>query len=242
MIGQTGLNGFDLNPAAGFGLLILMVPLLFGGLFGALAIVSAAERGTNVGPIILAFVAISSTAVVFFAIPRVFRGFDFGTFMALIPLLLGSWAIFEVATRSTKATKSKVGQYPLRSILNVVFCISLAIAIMAFSDRQFRFKERAYRVLELLTHARMVVSTPVVPDADPEAVAILGIGPDKAIELCNEAIELAPNNGEAYNIRATAYEQKGEAQSARQDRLRAEELGYRTSAASDTEQTDEPER
>ena len=226
MIGQIGLGGFTVGPAVGLGLLILMVPLMFGCMFGALAIISAAERGNRLGPIVLACVAISSTVVVLLVVPGAFRGFDIATIVALTPLLLGSWVIFEVATRSPTAIVAKADQFSLRSLLNIVFCAAIAIGIMVVIDEKSRSEERDFIILGLLTKAKMVINTPVTMDGNSNGSEMFGVGPDAAIELCNKAIALAPDNGEAYDLRATAYEQMGDTQRAWIDRWQAEKLGY----------------
>ena len=237
MFGQVGLN-FDFSAGALLLLFVLPVVVLFGCLCGGLAIVS--DSRSRFAPRILSMVAIAASLLLFYLTRGLDRGFDIGTLLGLTPGLLGVWGLSNELSRPGTRRVVRTNQFSLHVIFRLVLCIAVALGVMAFFDRMAYQTHNARQSFGLVTQAKMILATPVI-DANPAAMDMLGLGPDKAIELCNQAIELAPENGEAYNVRATAYEQKGDTARANADRLQATALGYRQPAPSDTEQTDERE-
>lgn len=103
---------------------------------------------------------------------------------------------------------------------------------MAYIDRQHKNRHRDFQVRRLLTSAETALATPDLDLLD------LPAGAHEAIERCNEALLINPNSGEAYHIRARAYELTGNLEKAKQDRSRAKALGYRLSSAKDAEHAD----
>ncbi len=236
MIGQVGLN---VDFSAGWLYLFLVLPTvwLFGSLFGGLAIISATEGKSRRGPLILASLAICSSVTLFILTRGIDRGFDVGTFLGIVPALLGSWALFDHLTRKGETVSTQRRQFSMRSILNVMLCASVAVGGMAYFHQQSERAWREQKAYELISYAKMILATPTLcADTGDFGIDLIVNNPDEAIALCTEAIELAPDNAEAYNLRASAYELTGDAPKARQDRLRAKTLGYRPAASSDTEQ------
>jgi hypothetical protein len=230
-IAQVGLNAVDITAA--FQLLaILGALILLGFTFGVLAIASAPNRSKRVRTLILASLAMGSTATLFLFTRDVSHGFNFGTMFALAPTLLGCWAIVDVIA---PANPSSGKQYSIQTILKLIFCVSLAVALMAyFRTGSIRY-QREVTANAFVAQAKMILATPS-SETDTMASDILGFGPKKLIDLCTKAIKLAPDNSEAYSLRAVGYDRIGDSVQASADRLRAEELGYVDAAASDTEQ------
>ena len=93
--------------------------------------------------------------------------------------------------------------------------------------------QREFQADGLVSFARTIVYS-LANDTQAMDSQQRKVAPEKIIELCTEAVELSPSNGEAYHLRAFGYERLGDADNASADRLRAKEHGYISDASSGT--------
>ena len=229
---MTGYLASNVDHLAVVYLLGFALPIvwLFGMLFGFLSVISAIERMSRRAPLVLGCLAILSTLVLLVMTARVDRGFNSPTLIGLLPAVLG---ISTVADRMSKSSSRHLAgnwQLSLRVLVNVTLVVAVVMGAMACLERASENARRAQKALRLVSQARVLLATPSMCSHVGEfGVDLIVNDPSDAVSLCSEAITLLPENGEAYDVRAVAYDRMGDRSRARRDRERARQLGYHPS-------------
>ncbi|MEI8379171.1 MAG: hypothetical protein WCJ09_03525 [Planctomycetota bacterium] len=103
-----------------------------------------------------------------------------------------------------------------RILIAALVAFGLALSIFLYTEhlRHLRAQQAAWL---LVTEARMIMSVP----GGGVGNVLFQHTPQRAIQLCTEALMLSPNLKDAYDVRASALDALGESESVTRDREHA---------------------